>query len=381
MKHKILSSILSALLISSSFCSANVCISANAETYITGDINEDSIVDAKDASLVLSYYAVTSVGGNGRFSDEQKLAADVNSDSMIDSRDASFILRYYAYSSVGGNLTISEFISGTYETVADNHIDSPQCRSAALFCADTQTMLYADNINEKTAPASITKLLTASVALHYLSPETVVTVGTELSLVHPNSSLCMIRQGHKLKLYDLLTGMLLPSGNDAAYTVAVTTARAVSQNTAMSDADAVQYFCGLMNGFAQNIGMTNSHFASPEGWDSAETYTTAADLLKLAEYAFSVPEIREITGTYQKKVYFVSGENITWTNTNSLINPYSEYYCSDAVGMKTGSTVDAGNCLIAAFINNDRTYFSVVVGCAENTDRYELTRKIHNIIQ
>ncbi len=378
MNRKIL--FISALLISSSFCSANSCIPANAESYTMGDINGDAIIDSRDASLVLRYYAITSAGINGRFSAEQMLASDVNKDNMTDARDASLILGYYAYSSAGGNLSIDEYISGTHETLPDIHIDSPLCRSAALFCADTQTMLYADKIHEKTAPASITKLLTASTALHYLSPETVVTVGSELSLVHPNSSLCLIQQGHKLKLFDLLTGMLLPSGNDAAYTVAVTTARTVSRNTAMSDAEAVQYFCGLMNDFAKNIGMKNSHFASPEGWDSPDTYTTAADLVKLAEYAFSVPEIREITGTYQKKVYFVSGENITWTNTNNLINPNSVYYCSDAVGMKTGSTEDAGNCLIAAFVNNGKTYFSVVVGCANNTDRYELTRKIHNII-
>ena len=237
-------------------------------------------------------------------------------------------------------------------------------------------MLYYDNINEHIAPASLTKLLTASVALHYLSPDTVVTVGSEQNLVKSGSSLCLIRPGHKLKLYDLLTGMLMASGNDAAYTVAVTTARAVKTDTAMTDAQAVAYFSELMNSYASSIGMKDSHFTTPEGWDDASQYTTVSDLLILANHAFSIPEIKTITGTYQKKVYFVSGENITWTNTNALLNPNSAYYCADAVGIKTGTTASAGNCLIAAFERNGKTYLSAVVGCSTGNDRYELTRKM-----
>ena len=256
------------------------------------------------------------------------------------------------------------------------HISSPTCLAAAFACVDDETILYSDNINKRIASASLTKLLTASVALHYLSPDTVVTVGSEQNLVRSGSSLCLIRPGHKLKLYDLLTGMLMASGNDAAYTVAVTTARAVKTDTAMTDAQAVAYFSELMNSYASSIGMKDSHFTTPEGWDDASQYTTISDLLILANHAFSIPEIKTITGTYQKKVYFVSGENITWTNTNALLNPNSAYYCADAVGIKTGTTASAGNCLIAAFERNGKTYLSAVVGCSTGSDRYELTLKM-----
>ena len=170
--------------------------------------------------------------------------------------------------------------------------------------------------------------------------------------------------------------MLMASGNDAAYTVAVTTARAVKTDTAMTDAQAVAYFSELMNSYASSIGMKDSHFTTPEGWDDASQYTTVSDLLILANHAFSIPEIKTITGTYQKKVYFVSGENITWTNTNALLDPNSAYYCADAVGIKTGTTASAGNCLIAAFERNGKTYLSAVIGCSTGNDRYELTLKM-----
>ena len=170
--------------------------------------------------------------------------------------------------------------------------------------------------------------------------------------------------------------MLMASGNDAAYTVAVTTARAVKPDTAMTDAQAVSCFTELMNSYASSIGMKDSHFTTPEGWDDASQYTTVSDLLILANHAFSIPEIKTITGTYQKKVYFVSGENVTWTNINALLNPNSTYYCADAVGIKTGTTANAGNCLIAAFERNGKTYLSAVVGCGTGNDRYELTLKM-----
>ena len=105
----------------------------------------------------------------------------------------------------------------------------------------------------------------------------------------------------------------------------------------------------LMNDFASELGMTNSNFVNPDGWDNEEQYTTAEDLIKLAEYVITVPKIMEITGTYQKYVTICSGESYSWTNSNLLIDPYSNYYCENAVGLKTGTTINAGNSLIAVF--------------------------------
>ena len=349
-KRKIISALLAVSLGSAMLSATPV----NAEGFsIKGDVNADGVFDVADAVLLQKW--LLAVPDTHL---ENRKAADLCNDNRLDVFDLCLMKRELIYAS---------------EAV---HITSPACKAAVFACADDGELLYYDNINEHIAPASLTKLLTASVALHYLSPDTVVTVGSEQSLVRSGSSLCLIRPGHKLKLYDLLTGMLMASGNDAAYTVAATTARAVKPDTAMTDAQAVAYFSELMNSYASSIGMKDSHFTTPEGWDDASQYTTVSDLLILANHAFSIPEIKTITGTYQKKVYFVSGENITWTNTNALLDPNSAYYCADAVGIKTGTTVSAGNCLIAAFERNGKTYLSAVIGCSTGNDRYELTLKM-----
>jgi len=231
----------------------------------------------------------------------------------------------------------------------DDIIPSPYCRSAVLYCSDSKEILYNDGADITTAPASITKLLTASVLLEHMDSEDIVTVGTELELVNPGSSICFISDGNRLTVRDLLTGMLMNSGNDAAYTAAVSAARAANPEADLSDEEAVGVFVGMMNELAARIGMSSSHFTNPDGWDDDAQYVTAADLAKLSEYVLNNPVINEIVSTHQKYVVFESGESITWTNTNSLLDPESEYYCENAIGMKTGTTDNAGCCLAAAF--------------------------------
>ncbi len=265
-------------------------------------------------------------------------------------------------------------VTTTITTIA--HISSPSCHGAAVYSPDSGQIIYSDNIDKRTAPASLTKLLTASVALKYLKTTDVFTVGSEQWLVEPYSSLCYLEPGNVLTLKDLLTGMLMSSGNDAAYTIAVSTARKLHPEKELTDTEAVDIFCGLMNDFAAELGMKNSHFVNPDGWDDDDEYTTISDLLKLAGYALTVPEIEEIESTFQKSVDIISGEHFDWTNSNLLLDPYSDYYCKEAFGMKTGTTLNAGHNLIAAFRRNGRTYITVVVGCEYDEDRYELTLKL-----
>ena len=244
---------------------------------------------------------------------------------------------------------------------------------AVFYCVEDEKVLYSKNADEKIAPASLTKLLTAAVALYYIDPDEVFTVGSERKMVPSGSSLCLILSGHRLTLYDLVTGMLMASGNDAAYTVAVSAARRLACDDAMTDEVALEFFCGLMNDFAEELGMKNSHFTTPDGSDEKDQYTTVSDLLLLARYALSVAEIREIVSTYQKYVVFESGENITWTNSNKLLCPDSKFYSKYAIGMKTGTTTRSGNCLIAAFEKDGKTYISVAAGCLTDNERYRLT--------
>lgn len=323
-----------------------------AEFSVKGDLNCDGEFNISDV-IILQKWLVSAPDTD--FPNWK--SADFCKDNRIDVFDLILIKKELVQPSI---------------TVQPEVITAPMCKSAIFACRDEQELLYCHNIYQPIAPASLTKLLTASVALHYLKSDTIITVGTEQNLVKPQSSLCLIQKGHRLRLYDLLTGMLMASGNDAAYSVAVATARTVFSDIYMTDQQAVICFAELMNSYADSIGMKNSHFTTPEGWDDSQQYTTAYDLLILAEHAYSIPEIREITGTSQKYVVFASGENITWKSTNYLLDSYSTYYCQYAVGMKTGTTANAGNCLIAVFEKNEKTYFSVVTGCNSNSDRYVL---------
>lgn len=252
-------------------------------------------------------------------------------------------------------------------------------KSAILCCVETNEILYEYNINTRVTPASIQKLLTAVVAFESVAASTIFEVGSELELLNAHSSLCLMSKGQKLSLYDLVTGLLLASGNDAAYTIAVNVARQTTPNEAITDLEAIDIFGKMMNEFANKIGMKNSNFTNPDGWDEENNYSTCYDLMVLTRYALSVPEIKEIVSLSQKYVVFASGQNITWENTNKLLDVSSEYYISSAIGVKTGSTKAAMNCLSAAFKINHKTYIAIIMGCNSDDERYIAAQNLYLI--
>ena len=252
---------------------------------------------------------------------------------------------------------------------------------AGLYNAKTLECLFAKAETEPLYPASMTKLVTACTALRYMDDmQEVIRVGTEMQFVKEGSSICWIREGHKLKMQDLVTGLLIASGNDAAYTIAVNVARRASGNENLTDQEAVDYFCELMNQFAWDVGARNSNFVNPDGWDDEEQYTTVNDLAIIASCALKYPLIRDIVCQQSKFVRFVSGQTITWTNTNYLLDPSSKYYCPYAIGMKTGSTSLAGKCLIAAVQIDGEEYISVVSGCEKEKDRYQSSLDLFGLV-
>lgn len=248
--------------------------------------------------------------------------------------------------------------------------------SAIIYDINANEILYTKDAGSHRAPASLVKLLTASTALFYLSEDTVITVGSEQDYVEKRSSMCFIQKGHKLTLRDLICGLMLPSGGDAAYTIAVNVARHVNTAYEMNDEEAIELFVALMNGLASEIGMRNSHFQNPDGWDHEEQYITAEDMLKLTVYAMHVPLIKEISSTASEYVVFESGQNITWKNTNSMLNPYSSYYNKYITGGKTGSTDAAGKCLATIYEDGEDAFITVVLGCKADGDRYKDTEKL-----
>lgn len=240
-------------------------------------------------------------------------------------------------------------------------------------CTNAKT-LYDYHADQSISPASTTKLLTISVALEYLPTDTQITVGTELSLLHADSSFCGLKQGFQVTLRTLIAGMLLRSGNDAAYTTAVTVARSVSKDPDMSDKNAVSYFCNLMNEFAQKIGATHSHFSTPDGYDASGQYTTVNDLLCIALYAKELAAVKEIARLEKTTITLLSGQLAKWENTNLFLKPGSEYYDPRVTGLKTGTTSKAGNCLITTCKDSSSELIVISMGCKTSADRYLSTK-------
>ncbi len=266
-------------------------------------------------------------------------------------------------------VTDAETQSAETEAATDDYIvsDSPielrreiDAEYAALLDVDSSLVLYEKGgIDTKIYPASTTKLVTALVALKYCKPETVFTAGKELELVRPGSSLAYILRGHKLKLDTLIAGMLMKSGNDAAYVVAAGVGAEISEDKDITPGEAVEVFVDEMNRFARENGMTGTHFTCPDGFHDDEHYTTMRDMFTVAKLSVQSDVIMKYTKTVEEKFYYVSGENITWTNTNALINPNSDTYYKYATGLKTGTTGQAGNCLLATAEKDGR----VLVAC------------------
>lgn len=279
-------------------------------------------------------------------------------------------------------ISASFFIPAGALTDFQKNIDTLTSGMNATFVYDMSNgkVIYTKNAKSKISIASTTKLVTSLVALEVMSPDTVITVGNEVYLVKPNSSLSGIYPGHKLKLRTLIAAMLMPSGNDAAYTVAVNAARAHSGNSTMDSADAVRYFCNLMNEYARKAGCTNTFFVNPEGWDNNNHYSTAEDMAKIAVLAANNAIIASTANLHKNYFIFASGHNITWTNSNELLNPDSKYYYEYAHGLKTGTTYSAGKCLIAYAEKGGRKLLVLAYGCATDDDRYARVRDIFEFI-
>lgn len=244
--------------------------------------------------------------------------------------------------------------------------------TAFVYDIDTSRMVYAGgNPDAKLAPASLTKLLTAYTAEQFMDMNMIVTVGEEVLWIDPESSIAMLRPGHQLTVKMLIQGMMLPSGNDAAYAIAVAGGRVLSGNANMDRHTALNVFVSEMNEQARRLGMINSQFKNPDGIDATGHYSTVKDLITLSKAVLDSPLIMECAATAKLDVTLLSGETITWLNSNYLLQEESEYYTPNCIGLKTGSTQNAGKCVITLFRQDDGSYLLVgVLGSATDGQRF-----------
>lgn len=250
---------------------------------------------------------------------------------------------------------------------------------AFVYDTTREALLFSKgDIHQKIAPASLTKLYSAWVALQYLDPETVVTAGEEVSLIDPESSMAYIYQGQQVTVEQCVQGMLMKSGNDASYILAVAAGRAISENPELSATAALGVFAGKMNEKALELGLENTLFSNPDGIDAAGHYTSLRDLVEISKLALNDPIMKKYVAMIQDDVTYVSGETTTWKNTNLLLHEESQFYCAAACGLKTGSTTNAGKCLISAFLKEDGGYLIIgTLGCPEDLERYVDTMHLY----
>ena len=228
------------------------------------------------------------------------------------------------------------------------------CDSAILIDAKTGEVLFEKNSNQKAYPASTTKILTAYIALSqgYSMNEQIIPSRNAVMSVPKGSSIAYFSENEILTLEQVLYGLLLPSGNDAANILA----EHISGSTSA--------FADLMNATAKELGATNSNFINANGLHNDNHYTTAADLAKIAYATMKIEKFREIVSQtkYDMPPTNISKTSRTFLNTNKLLLSGGEYFYPYATGIKTGYTNQAGNCLVASASKDGLDLITVVLG-------------------
>ena len=245
-------------------------------------------------------------------------------------------------------------------------------------------------------PASITKLFTAYVALLHMDGNTMVTVGEEIEMIDEDSTMAGLEEGDRLTVNMLIGGMMLPSGNDAAYALAAATGRQIQNQPDLGAEEAVAAFVDEMNRQALLLGMTGSHFANPDGIHDDAHYLSVQDMCRLARLAMGTPILVEYARTPAMTVQLGDRE-ITWRNTNALLHDrerifyneqedeeeeeevYRNFYCEYATGLKTGRTTPAGSCLLSSFDVQGRQLIIGVFDCLDGEYRFADTLFLLNM--
>lgn len=220
--------------------------------------------------------------------------------------------------------------------------------SAIVIEAQTGTVLYEKNADEHRAMASTTKIMTALLTIEAGDPDREFTVDPLAIRVEGTSM--GLREGDRVSRRDLLYGILLPSGNDAANAAAV------------SVAGSIPAFVERMNERAQQLGLSDTHFVTPSGLDADGHYTTARDLAKLAAFAMRDELFREIVSCTSADVEFGNPPyKRTLYNSNKMLRRYS-----GATGVKTGFTDNARRCLVSAAERDGVTLVAVTLNAPDD---------------
>ena len=258
----------------------------------------------------------------------------------------SFFHMCFADDDLLDNETI-DVSSEILKTVSDtsSSLDSASLNSSACIVLDRKSnrIIYGKNEKNKVKMASTTKIMTATIVIENYDLSKTVEISKKAA--GTGGSRLGLKQGDKISVLDLLHGLMLCSGNDAAVALAETVAGGIPE------------FSDMMNNKAKELGLENTHFESPHGLDSDNHYTTAYDLSLLTNYALNNETFLKIVGTKNYTVT-INGYPKNITNTNELLGTLNGVY-----GVKTGFTNGANRCLVTACKRNDLDIICVVLGC------------------
>ncbi len=179
-----------------------------------------------------------------------------------------------------------------------------------------------------------------------------------------------VTPGDRVTVELLIQGMMMQSGNDAAYAAAVATGKVLAEDPEYPAKQAMALFMEEVNRQAQLHGLSGTHFATPDGLDTWDHYTTPEDMLAISLLAMEQPLLRHYSSLSKASVMYENGDTYTYYSTNYLLQPDSKYYCVDACGMKTGTTKKAGSCLMSLFFNGEKYILIGVFGCPKYEDRF-----------
>lgn len=248
----------------------------------------------------------------------------------------------------------------TIEVTASNVSELPKTNSRRYIVYDriSKSMIIGKNEDVKSAMASTTKIMTTIVILEKADLNEKVTVSAKAG--GTGGSRLGLKRGDKASVRDLLYGLMLRSGNDAAVALAEHVGGSVKE------------FAELMNEKATELGLTNTHFVTPHGLDDANHYTTALELAKLTDYAMDNETFAKIVGTTTTTIY-INNQPRQINNTNELLG-----VLNGVVGVKTGFTNNAGRCLVTETKRNNMDIITIVLGADTKKDR---TKDSVNLIE
>lgn len=247
-------------------------------------------------------------------------------------------------------------------TTNEPEIKMPDTNSRACVVIDrnTNTILYGKNENQKRKMASTTKIMTSTIIIENCDLNDTIEISKKAA--GTGGSRLGLKIGDKITVRDLLYGLMLRSGNDAAVALAEYAG------------GSIEGFAELMNKKASELGLTNTHFETPHGLDSDGHYTTAYELAILSNYALNNATFAQIVGTKEYTIT-INGSPKQLSNTNELLGNFEGVY-----GIKTGFTNGANRCLVTACKREDMDIICVVLGADTKKFRTQDSIKLINYI-